>query len=579
VSSRHPAARRFWSRPAPWTALALALSGGVVGDPVATAADGATPPFRDVAARSGLAFRHSNGFTGRRYIVEIMGSGCGFLDYDGDGDMDALLLNGGPLPGTPPQPEPLRNRLFRNDGSGSFEDVTDAAGLGHEGFGMGMAVGDIDNDGDSDLLVTNYGPDVLYRNRGDGTFEDITEWAGVGDERWTTSATFIDYDLDGDLDLYVAGYVDFDPARFEPCRRRGAEFYCAPDRYSAIPDRLYRNGGNGRFTDISEQVSVMDDLGKGLGVVAGDVDDDGDQDLYVANDATANFLFLNRLDTGSPGFIEEALFSGVAYGQRGVPEGGMGTDMGDFDGDGDLDIFCNNLEAETSALYRNDGLAGFLESSYAAGIAAKTLPWVAFGTKFLDHDLDGDLDLFVTNGHILDNPMQVNQWGEFEQDDMLFENVAGQLRETCPGCWPKRVGRGLATGDMDGDGDLDILINNLNDAPSLLENVAERGGVAIGLRLQGNAAGSNRDAYGARVTWQVGGATHLREAGAGGSYCSSSDPRLLLMVPKGTERAAIAIRWPDGSHETHQLAPGAYHHLVQGEGVRASTPFRVPPPE
>ena len=531
-----------------------------------------SPLFVDVTETSGLAFRHFNGQSGKRYIPEIMGSGGGFLDYDGDGDMDALLLSGAPFPTTPPQQSAPRNRLFRNDGTGHFSDVTDASGLGHEGHGMGVAAGDIDNDGDIDVLVTNFGPDVLYRNLGDGSFEDITEHAGVGDSRWTMSAAFLDYDADGDLDLFVAAYLDFSVESFTPCFQRDLETYCHPIVYGPLQDRLYRNEGDGRFEDVTDETGIAGHLGNGLGVVAGDIDDDGDIDIYVANDSTANHLYINQLAAGGHGFLEEAVLYGVAYGEGARAEAGMGTDVGDYDGDGALDIVCTNLESQTNSLYRNEG--GFAsEMSFASGLGASTLPKVGFGVRFLDYELDGDLDLIVTNGHIVDNVSEIREGSEFAQPDMLFENQAGRFREVCAGCLPRLVGRGLATADIDGDGDEDVLIINNNDEARLLENRSELVGTAVGLRLEGAMGASNRDAYGARVSWSVGGEQRVREVHAAASYCATNDPRLLLAVPSDTELQRVTIRWPNGSTETLDLPPGSYHHVVQGQGVRARTEF------
>ncbi len=530
----------------------------------------------DVAAERGLDFEHFNGRSGRRYIIEIMGSGGGFLDYDLDGDMDLYVVNSAPLPESPPHPTAPRNRLYRNDGRGHFEDATESAGVGDRGFGMGVAIGDIDRDGDPDLLVTNFGPDVLYRNRGDGSFEDISSWAGIADSRWTSSAIFVDYDGDGDLDLYVSAYLDFSHETFEPCVMRGREIYCGPDKYDGIQDRLYANDGAGRFVDVTREAGILGHVGKGLGVVAGDFDADGDQDIYVANDSTANFLFINTLDEGRPGFREEALFYGAAYGQSAQPEGGMGTDLGDYDGDGDLDIVVTNLEAQTNSLYRNDEGIAVLESSFALGLGSTTLPWVGFGVRFLDFERDGDLDIFVTNGHVMDNVVEIHQWGEFAQQDMLFENDGASFTERCPGCWPIGVGRGLATADIDDDGDLDMMVTNNDGAVFLLDNVAEKRGEAIGLKLSGRGD-SNPDAYGARVSWSFADRPQLREVRAGSSYLSSSDPRLLLPVASGQGTTSVSIRWPDGSMEGHELDPGSYHTIVQGEGVQARAPFTGSP--
>jgi hypothetical protein len=536
----------------------------------APAADGRLP-FADVAGERGLAFHHDRGDSGRRYIVEITGSGGGFLDYDGDGDLDVLLIDGGSL-AEEPGSDRGRARLFANDGSGYFSDVSKTLELGTGGYGMGLAVGDVDGDGDPDLLLTRYGRDLFLRNRGGGEFEDATDEAGLGDSRWTTSASFLDYDRDGDLDLYVAGYVDFDPARFVPCTARGVEVHCGPDRYDGISDRLYANDGTGRFRDVSEETGIAAFRGKGLGVAVGDVDDDGDPDVYVANDRTANLLFLNRLDRGEAVFEEDGEFLGVAYGAQARAESGMGADLGDFDGDGDLDAVCTNLDAETNSLYRNDD-GGFVESSYLSGLGAISLPWVGFGVRFLDYDLDGDLDLFVANGHIMDNVSEIREGIRFEQPDLLLSNQEGRFVDTCPGCFSTGAGRGLAAGDFDDDGDVDLLVTNNGGPPALLENTAPRSGSAIGISLEGSGSRSNRDAYGARVALQVGSVRQVREVGAGGSFCSSHDPRVLLSVPPDVEQAEVRVTWPDGEMETYVLRPGAYHHVVQGKGVTGRTPF------
>ena len=540
---------------------------------------GARVIFRDVAQERGVEFRHFTGFTGKRYIVEIMGSGAGFIDHDQDGDFDLYLLNGAPLPGTPAPAVQPRNRLFRNDGFGSFTDVTGAARTGDEGYGMGMAVGDVENDGDPDLFVGNYGADLLFRNRGDGAFDDATAAAGIDNPGWSTSATFFDFDLDGDLDLYVAGYVDFDPGTFTPCKRSGVEVYCGPQSYGGLCDRLLRNDGSGGFADVSGETGITDCSGKGLGVVAGDFEGDGDSDLYVANDGTANFLYLNRLEEGgSPRFTEEAIYYGVAFGYDAVAEAGMGTDMGDYDGDLDLDITVSNLEAQTNSLYRNDGGNAAMEVSYGSGLGAATLAYVGFGTCFLDFDLDLDLDLVVVNGHVIDNIALVKEGSSFEQDDLLFENTGGSFREVLAsrggGDLPRRAGRGLAAADIDGDGDDDLAINNNGSRAFLLENAVGQGNPSLGLRLEGSPPESNRDAYGARVLIEAGGRRLLREVHAGSSYLASQDPRLRVGLP-GEGPASATIRWPSGRVEEVQgLAAGAYHLVREGAGIAESTPFR-----
>jgi hypothetical protein len=440
---------------------------------------------------------------------------------------------------------------------------------------MGVAVGDVDSDGLPDVLVTGFGPDALYRNRGEARFEDISDEAGIADPRWTTSALFLDYDSDGDLDLYVTGYVDFAVERFEPCRLRGREIYCGPDRYRGIPDRLYANDGSGHFEDVSGSSGVGAASGKGLGVVSGDLEGDGDPDLYVANDGTANLLFESTRAGGVVRFEEVGVFAGAAYGPTGAPEGGMGTDLGDVDSDGDLDLVVTNLDSQTNSLYRNDGELAFLETSFANGLGASTLPFVGFGVRFLDADLDGDLDLLVVNGHIMDNVFEIHQWGSFEQPLQLFENRGGRFAAVCEECLPRGVGRGLAVGDLDGDGDLDAVVTRNDGTPLLLRGRSAGRAAAIGLALEGAPPGSNRDAYGARVTWSSGG-SQVRQVSAGGSYLSSSDPRLLLGLPGGESTAEVHVRWPSGARESYELAPGAYHRIVEGRGVDESTAFSAP---
>ena len=537
-------------------------------------------PFRDVTEERGIDFHHFNGFTGKRFIVEIMGSGVGVLDHDQDGDYDIYLLNGASLPGTPPPARALRNRFYQNDGSGRFADVTDEVGLGDEGYGMGLAVGDIDNDGDPDLFVSNYGSDRLFSNRGDGTFDDVTGEAGIDLPEWSTSAVFFDFDLDGDLDLYVAGYVDFDPATAVPWTREGLSVYCGPQAYGGLCDHLLNNDGTGRFTDVSEELGITDCSGKGLGVVAGDFEGDGDPDLYVANDGTANFLYINHHGEGRAAFTEEAFYYGAALGYGALAEAGMGTDMGDFDGDLDLDITVTNLDAQTNSLYRNDEGIGVMEVSYGTGLGAATLPYVGFGTCFLDFDLDGDLDIIATNGHITDNIHLFNESSSFEQDDLLFENTGGRYREVLAAkggssALPRRAGRGLAAADIDGDGDDDVIISNNGSQALLLKNTVGQQRPALGLVLEGAPPRSNRDAYGARVLIEAAGRKMLREVHAGASYLASQDPRLRVGLPEGSAKARVTIHWPSGTvEEVEGLEAGAYYFIREGNGVLKSTAFR-----
>ncbi|MFQ5767915.1 MAG: FG-GAP repeat domain-containing protein, partial [Acidobacteriota bacterium] len=381
--------------------------------------------FLDGTAASGLHFRHFNGWSGRRYLVETMGSGVCVFDYDGDAVPDIYLVQGAPTPGSD-RPDPIpTNTLYRNDGRAHFVDVTRRAGVGDPGQGMGCTAGDVDGDGDLDLYVVNFGPNVLYRNNGDGTFADATKQSGTGDPRWGSSAAFADIDTDGDLDLYVANYVDFSYAHNKFCgdARRNLQYYCSPKAYEAAVDVMYRNDGQGHFTDATRESGVYNDReAKGLGAIFGDVDGDGDQDLYVANDSTRNFLYRND---GKGHFRDLTLLSGVGYSEAGVPQAGMGVDLGDSDNDLDLDLVVTNLSNESNDLYSNLGSGIFTDRSFSSGLGSPGLLYVGFGVVWLDADSDGDLDLFIANGHILDNVSQLSDAMTYAQPNHLFENLGG----------------------------------------------------------------------------------------------------------------------------------------------------------
>ena len=445
----------------------------------APAAEEPAPPlFREVAEETGLRFVHDNGAGGQFALPEIMGSGAALFDYDNDGDLDAFLVQSGPLDGTS-RPH-AGSRLFRNDlrvenGRAvlQFSDVTETAGVGVKTFGMGTAVGDIDSDGDLDLYVSGFGANTLFRNNGDGTFRDVTRDAGLVDARWSTSAAFVDYDRDGDLDLYVGHYVAFTMAGNKTCTDPvGVRDYCAPAAWPAVPDRLLRNDGGGRFTDVSEPAGITRAYGPALGVAVGDLDADGWPDIYVANDAQPNQLWRNRRD-GT--FEDIGLLSGTAVNAGGRPEGSMGIALGDPENDGDEDIFVSNLVGESHVLYTNDGAGNFEDARTRAELGRATARMTGFGTGWLDYDNDGSLDLFVANGAVNIVEALRGQPNPFRQRNQLFHNDgSGRFREVTSEAGPAfellEVSRGAAFGDIDNDGDVDILVTNNNGPARLLLN-------------------------------------------------------------------------------------------------------------
>jgi len=541
---------------APWILLALAASpSGEI-------------RFEDVTSSRGIDFVHYNAATEEKYMVETMGSGGGFFDFDLDSDLDVYLVNGAPLPGAAKTSEPPRNALYRNDG-GRFEDVTEKAGVAGKGFGMGMSAGDVDNDGDLDLYVTNFGPNIFYRNRGDGTFEDGTKEAGLEAGGWSTSAAFADYDADGNLDLYVARYVDFalDNHKFCGNLAKNIKAYCHPDVYDPVSGILFRSRGDGTFEDVTREAGVyVEDEGKGLGVVWGDYDNDADVDLYVANDSMRSFLFRNE---GRGRFTDVTLLSGVGYSEDGKTQAGMGTDMGDYDGDGFLDITKTNLDFEYNSMYRGGALGIFSDESYESGVAEVSLNFVGFGTFFFDFDNDGLLDVFVANGHIIDNIHLFNSASTYREPNFLFENQGGGVfREIGASVGDalsrENVARGAAPGDFDSDGDLDILVTRCGEGALLLEN--QGGSRMASLSVALVARTSNRDALGARATLRSGQAVAIREVKSGLSYLSQGSLELHFGLGSRREVDVLEIRWPGGETEIVERPGPGRIVVLEGAG-------------
>jgi hypothetical protein len=513
--------------------------------------------YAEVARESGIDFHHVNGASGQKYYIETMGSGACWFDYDNDGDLDLYVVNSAELPGFTAERKPS-SHLYRNEGKGRFTDVTAEAGVGNTGYGMGCVAGDIDGDGDLDLYVTNFGANVLYRNLGDGKFLDVTAEAGVAGGGWSASAAFADIDNDGDLDLYVTRYIDFTPENNKYCGlvKPGYRAYCHPDEYNGVADLLFRNKGDGHFEDVSKTAGIANPIGKGLGVVFTDVNDDGWPDIYVANDKTINFLYLNQKD-GT--FKDISVLSGTGFSESGEVQAGMGTDSQDVNGDGRMDLVVTNLDYETNELYINNGDLTFTDATFKSGLAEPSFLRVGFGVSFLDFDNDGDLDLLVANGHIIDNIELTSTEVTYLQPRSLLENDGkAHFHEIGPSFGARFVapeaGRGLAVADFDNDGDLDFFVVNNNRQAQLFRNDGgDRAGHWLTLKLRGTR--SNRDGVGARVRVRsrdaTGGARwQTSEVREGSSYLSQSDIRLHFGLGATATAEEIEIRWPSGIRQS-----------------------------
>ncbi len=615
-----PGRRLAW-----WVALLLSLTA-----PRSIPATAATPAppveatpgvtLLDVTSAAGLAsFRHVSGSAEKNYIIDATGSGAALVDYDNDGWLDAYLVNGSTwaaLAGREPAPSAA---LFHNNRDGTFTNVTAAAGVANGWWGQGVCAGDYDNDGWIDLYVTNYGRNRLYRNNGNGTFTDVGEAAGVAVDSWSTGCAFGDYDGDGKLDLFVAGYINLDPARLPPappgaavarkpegsaasppppeqlgmgaayrpgmpyCEYRGQPVMCGPRGLKGAADHLFHNNGDGTFTDVSVRAGVADAAGfYGFGVAFFDFDDDGKLDLFVANDSTPNYLYRNQ---GDGTFKDVSYSSGAALDETGREQAHMGVAIGDYDDDGRDDIHVTNFADDSNVLYHNDGHGLFSDVSYAAGIGRPSVPFLGWGTAFVDYDNDGWLDLLVANGHVYPFVDRFEWNTSYRQRPLLFRNVKGRFVEVGGSAGPAmataRPSRGLAVGDVDNDGDVDALVNNIDDVPTLLRNEGgNRAGHWLTVRLVGDPARKcPRDAIGSVVFCTAGGLRMRGEVASGRSQMSQSDLRVHFGLGAATRVDRLEVRWANGPTVEYDVpSVDAFLVIDQSRGLLAPNTAPGPRP-
>ena len=532
--------------------------------------------FRDVAAARGVDVTHVNGASDQRFFPEIMGSGGLFFDFDNDGWLDLLLVDGGSF-ADPAVARTARHRLFHNRGNGSFEDVTAASGIAHHAYGMGACAGDVDNDGRIDLYVTNVGANNLFRNAGNGRFVEVPKAGGAEGGTWSTSCAFADIDHDGFLDLFVTNYVDSQRGKNEFCGISGpppVRDYCHPLIYPPLTNTLYRNTGRGGFEDISTRAGIAGFRGNGLGVAVTDIDADGWPDVFVANDSMPNFLFHNERN-GT--FTEMAALAGVAVAADGKARAGMGTAFADFSGTGRPGLVVTNHETEMHSLFENLGGRLFSDVTLRSGLGPVTRPYVGFGVVFFDYDNDTHLDLAIANGNVMAHVAQFRAGGTFGQRNLLLHNVSGRyvdMKDAAgPGFAPELVSRTLVAGDIDNDGDLDLLITNNGGRANLLLNEGGNAGNALLVRAIGSGT-SNRSAIGARLTLTMGQVHQMREVQSGSSYLGQNDLRVHFGLGQATRADRLEIRWPSGAVEMFDgVAANQILTIQEGRGIVARTPL------
>ncbi|MBW8039047.1 MAG: CRTAC1 family protein [Planctomycetes bacterium] len=534
-----------------------------------TSSAGAGIILSDVTRQTGIKFKHTDGSSGKLYLVETVTAGLALFDYDNDGDVDIYFLNGSPLKGTRFRKKPT-NALYRNDGGWKFTDVTRQAGVGDTGYGLGVAVADYDNDGDQDIYLNNHGPNVLYRNNGDGTFSDVTKQAGVGNgSQMAGGACFLDMDKDGDLDLYVSNYVVFSYDTHVTMRMDGFKTYVGPKSYPATTDNIYRNNGDGTFTDVSKESGMSEHTGAGMGTVCSDFDNDGDTDIFVANDISAgNFLFEND---GTGKFQEIALMAGVAYDLHGDEQGSMGVDAGDYDNDGLLDLYVTSYQGQSATLYRNLGNNMFEDVSRTTSAGAGTVSSVTWGTGFVDFDNDGDHDIFVACGHLLDNIELFDDRSTYLQTNVLLMNDGnGKFTDVSQmsgdGMKVRLSSRSAGFDDLDNDGDVDVVILNPRRGPTVLRNDSESKGHWLQLRLRG--VKTNKGGVGARVKVVAGDLILIDEVHSGRGYQSHFGDRLHFGLGKRERVDRVEVQWIGGGLDVLTNVPiDKFLTITEGTGT------------